>query len=36
MLGFRINFTQEHLVLRVGRPNEKKQWVEHIHKVSQM
>ena len=34
MLGFRINFGKgSHFFLRVGRPNEKKQWIENIEKV---
>ena len=34
MLGFRINFCKgNHFFLRVGRPNEKKQWIENIEKV---
>jgi hypothetical protein len=35
MLGFRVNFiTQDYIILKVGRPNEKKQWVENIDKVT--
>lgn len=34
MLGFRVNLSQDSLVIRVGKPNEKKSWLECIGKVS--
>ena len=35
MLGFRINlYSHDPIILRVGRPNEKKSWVENIEKVN--
>lgn len=34
MLGFRINlYSHDPIILRVGRPNEKKSWVENIEKT---